>query len=115
MTIQMRYVLRKIRSANMEHFEFRLYNGRIGYCDRDGRSQALPLPFEDEELETILDELVTNRYVKHEGRVFRITHKGMHPYQFGWDAIKVFVTKSILVPIGVALTTALITHVVCGW
>lgn len=41
--------------------------------------------------------------------VFTLTHKGLHPYQMGWDSFKVFFLRSIAVPIGVSAATSLIT------
>lgn len=43
---------------------------------------------------------------------YRLTHKGLHPFQFSMEKILKFLFKSIIVPVIVAFLTALITTLV---
>jgi hypothetical protein len=66
------------------------------------------------EIHSIIDQLVSDGYLSYcdSKYNFTITQKGLHPYEFQWDAFKSFLFRSILVPIAVSFATTLITLLV---
>lgn len=64
-----------------------------------------------EEIWAIINELNRTQYIQlnHDNTQFNITYKGLHPYQVGWENIKLFLYKSVFVPIVISTITALIT------
>lgn len=69
------------------------------------------------EIESVLECLINNGYITECGisGVWRLTQKGLHPREFGWEKVKMFCVKSILVPIAVALVTTILIHSIQGW
>lgn len=61
-------------------------------------------------LVSTIEYLIEGNYIKHlSSTYYKVTHKGFHIRQEALSAFAVFMFRSILVPIGVALVTALIT------
>lgn len=68
------------------------------------------------EIRGILNQLESDGYLSYySGNIFFLTQKGLHPYQFQWEACKSFLFKSILVPILVSLATTIITLCIQAW
>lgn len=62
------------------------------------------------EIHSILRQLAEDKYIAYiNNSDFILTQRGLHPYRFQWEAIKTFLLKSILVPIGVSFVTTLAT------
>ena len=68
-----------------------------------------------DQIEGIILYLAQGGYVEPINKTsFRLTHKGLHPYRVGWDQLRGFLFKSLLVPIVVAIITSIITNVAIG-
>lgn len=63
------------------------------------------------EIYSVIRQLVKAGYLdySHNEYYFTLTQQGLHPYRFAWDTLKLFLLKSILVPIVVSVITTLIT------
>lgn len=71
------------------------------------------------EIHGIIDQLVNDGYLEYDSDddcsnkiYFSLTHKGLHPYQLRWDAFKIFMFRSVAVPIIVSIATTLLTLLV---
>lgn len=66
------------------------------------------------EVEGIIYSLTQNQYIVHlpdkgmDNNLYRLTHKGIHYFQFTTSQLLAFLAKSVLVPIVVAFITALL-------
>lgn len=67
-----------------------------------------------DEIFGIIEHLVSDGYLKYtiNQNHFCLTHKGLHKYQFEWDAFKSFLFRSIFVPVLVSFITTLLTLLV---
>lgn len=63
------------------------------------------------EINSIIKQLVDLKYLEYGQNedFFSLTQYGLHPYQYKWDVLKMFLLKSVAVPIFVAFVTALLT------
>lgn len=61
------------------------------------------------EIDSIIDYLLENGFLKRTHFGYALTQKGLHPNQMAWEDIKSFLVKSIAVPIIVSAITAFIT------
>ena len=62
-----------------------------------------------DEIDSIIDYLLENGFLKRTHFGYALTQKGLHPNQMAWEDIKSFLVKSIAVPIIVSAITAFIT------
>ena len=61
------------------------------------------------ELDSLVDALLESGHVTKSRFGFKLTHKGLHPLSVTIDVVKMFLLKSVIVPIVVAAVTALVT------
>lgn len=68
------------------------------------------------EIESIIRELIRQGYLEQDFNEyhFHLTHKGLHPYQVVLDDLKIFLLKSVVVPIVISAATTLITLCITG-
>lgn len=113
MTKQCRYVLKQIKhfvNNSSSEFEF-VYRDNVIYM-LNNPSHRFVIPKYSNELDTLVSVLLENKYLVKSKYGYRLTHKGMHPYEVGWETLKSFLIKSILVPVVVAFLTAVLTTIV---
>lgn len=73
------------------------------------------------EINSIIKQLVSDGYMEYAFNEFHftLTQRGLHPYRFQWENIKIFLLQSIFVPIVVSIATTLITLLITsllqGW
>lgn len=117
MTIQCRKVLNELRklSSRTKYFSFTLYEDThcIYVTDTD---ESYDYAKYENEIFGIIKQLVDDGYLEYtlNQYYFYLTHKGIHIFQFQWDACKSFLFNSILVPIFVSVVTTLLTILIKG-
>lgn len=111
MTRQCRYVLKQIKTASINPTEIIFYSEEDHTVYVIGNSQKkASIPKYFNELASILDALVDNGcLIRTQPVGFQLTHKGMHPHEFSFDAAKKFFLHSIVTPIIVSVVTTLLT------
>lgn len=78
-------------------FDYSLYANEIHLIIHQLQADGYLLPYEND--------------VDHS---FTLTFKGLHPYRVQLEVLKVFLFKSVLVPIAVSIATSLITMAICS-
>lgn len=112
MTIQCRKVLNGLRKLSSNTEDILGYLGGTNYICLDADiNKTYDYTKYKGEIKGIICQLVSDGYLKYgfNENYFTLTQRGLHPYQFQWDAFKGFLWKSILVPIFVSLVTTLLT------
>lgn len=68
------------------------------------------------EISSILNQLNNDGYIVFHSNPndFSLTARGLHPFRFQWEIIKLFLIKSIIVPIIVSIITSLIVILLKG-
>lgn len=63
------------------------------------------------EIQSIINQLISDGYLllNTADNTFSLTQRGLHPYQFQWDAFRAFLFTSIFVPAAVSFVTTLLT------
>lgn len=63
------------------------------------------------EIHSIIRQLVKDEYLMYtrNDEFFIVTQKGLHPYRFHWETLKLFLFRSVAVPIAVSVATTLLT------
>lgn len=84
-------------------------------CRADDHSKTYDYTKYKGEINSILKQLESDGYLINKNNLFSLTQKGLHPYQFQWEAFKCFLFRSILVPILISLATTLITLCIQAW
>lgn len=111
-----RIVLKGLRtlSSNTED-ALTLLGGTTEICRADDYDRTYDYAKYKGEINGILRQLESDGCLVFSGIDFSLTQKGLHPYQFQWEAFKGFLFKSILVPVLVSLATTLITLCIQAW
>lgn len=70
----------------------------------------------NQEMDAIMEGLEKGGYISYpdHSQAFRLTAKGLHRAAYIWEQIKIFLLKSVIVPIVVAAITAYITVLITG-
>lgn len=110
LTKQCKYLLKQIKLfTNNTTIEWN-YNHEDNYIYKiKVRNNKMNLTKYFGELDALINALLNNGYITKSRFGFQLTHKGIHPYRVSFQEFKMFLLKSIFVPILVALLTALAT------
>lgn len=113
MTKQCRYALnqiKKLTNNTASEIDF-VYKDNVIYMIRQPQRRII-VPKYANEFSTLIPVLVEKGYLTKQKFGYQLTHKGIHPYAVGWETIKAFLIKSILIPVVVAFLTAALTTIV---
>lgn len=111
MTAQCKYVLKEIKTLS-ENTVFELnyvHKSNTIYIVRTP-NKRIELQKHSGELSSIIQQLIDDGYLDKTQFGFQLNHKGLHPHRVAWDSIKVFLLKSVLVPIGVSIVTSYLVN-----
>lgn len=112
MTKQCRYYLRCCRKLGENDFKYSTIDAHIRNVHKlDG---GIKVKKYNAEYDSVFDYLLENGYLKRTQLGFDLTQKGLHPKRIIWEDIRVFLIKSILVPIAVSLVTSIATLCITG-
>lgn len=111
MTTQCKYVLKQIKSIsenavcelNYVHKSNTIYIVRTP-------NKRIELSKYSGELSSIIQQLIADGYLDKTQFGIQLNHKGIHPYHVAWDSIKVFLFKSVLIPVGVSIVTSFLVN-----
>lgn len=115
---QCRYVLRGLQklSANTED-RLSFFGSTTCICLVKDYDQVFDYSRYKGEIHSIIHQLILDGYLIpcDVGEYnFTLTSKGLHPYRFQWEQIKLFLFRSVFVPIVVSVVTTLITMILQG-
>lgn len=115
---QCRYVLRGLRnlSTNTED-RFSFLDNSTCICLVKDYDQVFDYSRYQGEIHATIHQLILDGYLMPDDRneyYFALTSKGLHPYRFQWEQIKLFLFRSVFVPIVVSVVTTLITMILQG-
>lgn len=113
-----RTVLKELRTlSNYSETALTFLGETTTICRCDDYSKTYDYTKYKGEINSIIKQLELDGYLTKQPSysLFSLTQKGLHPYQFQWDAFKGFLFKSILVPILVSLVTTIVTLCIQGW
>lgn len=113
MTKQCRYALSQIRkftNNTASEIDF-IYENNAIYMIHQPQHEIV-IPKYKNEFIVLIPVLLEKGYLIKTKFGYQLTHKGMHPYGVGWETLKSFLIKSILVPVVVAFLTAALTTIV---
>lgn len=115
MTKQCRYMLKQIKElTNNTTLEFSYNNSKCVLFDIRKHEHQITLNKYHGELDSLISVLLTNGYLINTQFGFRLTHKGIHPCRVTLEEIKLFFLKSVIIPVIVSVTTALVTMWIKG-
>lgn len=115
---QCRIILKGLRQLSTDSDDVLCFlDNTTCFCRFDDYSQTFDYATYQREIHSLIHQLILDGYLlpydRSEER-FTITSKGLHPYRTTWDELKIFLFKSVFIPIVVSLVTTLITMAFCG-
>lgn len=111
MTYECSHILRQLRKLSKYSDSTMGYIGEsTEICLLEDTSITYNYSKWEKEIESILNELIRQGYLELDFNKyhFHLTHKGLHPYKIRFESFKLFLLKSVAVPIVVSATTSLI-------
>ena len=103
-------LFRSLRSYYQRHYcDLFIHINAGTVSDPMDHATVESLPFRGEELERILNFLISDGYITHKSHGYVLTYKGKYPIQVRTKSAAAFFIKSIAVPIAVSIITTLIT------
>lgn len=115
MTKQCKYVLKQIKKlTNNTACEFGYVHEKNYIYTVCNNSKKLVLDKCTGELSTLISSLLSDGYLTTNQFGLQLTHKGLHPFRVSFEEVKLFLLKSVLIPIVISVLASLATMCLTG-